>query len=76
MEKRLSEAVLTRFQVANPDDSDVALKKAGVAHCAARACFIKGHSAPLATPAGRPAPKLKGRANPDRRAPGRGLMRA
>ena len=35
MEKRLSEAVLTRFQVANPDDSDVALKKAGVAYCAA-----------------------------------------
>ena len=54
VEKRLSEAVLTRFQVANPHESDVALQKAGVAYCAARACFIKGHSAPPATPAGRP----------------------
>jgi hypothetical protein len=50
VEKRLSEAVLTRFPVTNPDDNDVALQKAGVAYCAARACFIKGHSAPPAPP--------------------------
>jgi len=50
VEKRLSKAVLTRFQVANPHESDVALQKAGVAYCAERTCFIKGHSAPPATP--------------------------
>jgi len=49
VEKPLSEALLTRFQVANPHESDVALKKAGVAYCAARAFFIKGHFAPPAT---------------------------
>jgi len=49
MKKRLSGAVLTRFQAANSRGCDVALQKARVAYSAELTCFIKGYSVPSAT---------------------------